>query len=43
MLLYVYRMADSLVSQDGASDEYHDPYCEPCDDSRGKNVMFHLS
>ena len=26
-------MADSLVS-----DEYHDLYCEPCDESRGKNV-----
>ena len=26
-------MADSL-----ASDEYHDLYCEPCDESRGKNV-----
>ena len=31
-------MADSLVSRHGASDEYHDPYCEPCDESRGKNV-----
>ena len=37
-MLYVYRMADSLVSRHGASDEYHDPYCEPCDESRGKNV-----
>ena len=31
-------MADSLVSRHGASDEYHDPYCEPYDESRGKNV-----
>ena len=31
-------MADSLVSRHGASDEYHDPYCEPCDESRGINV-----
>ena len=31
-------MADSLVTRHGASDEYHDPYCEPCDESRGKNV-----
>ena len=31
-------MADSLVSRHGASDEYHDPYCESCDESRGKNV-----
>ena len=31
-------MADSLVSRHGASDEYHDLYCEPCDESRGKNV-----
>ena len=31
-------MADSLVSRHGAKDEYHDPYCEPCDESRGKNV-----
>ena len=38
ILLYVFRMADSLVSRHGASDEYHDPYCEPCDESRGKNV-----
>ena len=38
ILLYVFRMADSLVSRLGASDEYHDPYCEPCDESRGKNV-----
>ena len=37
-MLYVSRMADSLVSRHGASDEYHDPYCEPCDESRGKNV-----
>ena len=37
-MLYVFRMADSLVSRHGASDEYHDPYCEPCDESRGKNV-----
>ena len=38
IMLYVFRMADSLVSRHGASDEYHDPYCEPCDESRGKNV-----
>ena len=38
IMLYVSRMADSLVSRHGASDEYHDPYCEPCDESRGKNV-----
>ena len=38
ILLYVFRMADSLVSRHGASDEYHDPYCEPCDESRGENV-----
>ena len=38
IILYVFRMADSLVSRHGASDEYHDPYCEPCDESRGKNV-----
>ena len=31
-------MADSLATRHGASDEYHDPYCEPCDESRGKNV-----
>ena len=31
-------MADSFVSRHGSSDEYHDPYCEPCDESRGKNV-----
>ena len=31
-------MADSLVTRHGASDEYNDPYCEPCDASRGKNV-----
>ena len=31
-------MADSLATQHGASDEYHDLYCEPCDESRGKNV-----
>ena len=31
-------MADSLVSRHGASDEYHDPFCEPCDESRGINV-----
>ena len=31
-------MADSLTTRHGASDEYHDPYCEPCDESRGKNV-----
>ena len=38
IILYVFRMADSLVSRHGASDEYHDPYCEPCDESRGENV-----
>ena len=38
ILLYVFRMANSLVSRHGASDEYHDPYCEPCDESRGENV-----
>ena len=37
-MLYVSRMADSLVSRHGASDKYHDHYCEPCDESRGKNV-----
>ena len=37
-MLYVSRMANSLVSRHGASDEYHNPYCEPCDESRGKNV-----
>ena len=31
-------MADSLATRHGASDEYHDLYCEPCDESRGKNV-----
>ena len=31
-------MADSLATRHGASDEYSDPYCEPCDESRGKNV-----
>ena len=31
-------MANSFVSRHGSSDEYHDPYCEPCDESRGKNV-----
>ena len=31
-------MADSLATRHGASDEYHDPYCEPCDESRGKKV-----
>ena len=31
-------MADSLATRHGASDEYNDPYCEPCDESRGKNV-----
>ena len=31
-------MADSFVSRHGSSDEYHDPYCEPCEESRGKNV-----
>ena len=31
-------MADSLATGHGASDEYNDPYCEPCDESRGKNV-----
>ena len=31
-------MADSLGSRPGTSDEYHDPYCEPCEDSRGRNV-----
>ena len=31
-------MADNLVSRHGAIGEYHDPYCEPCDESRGKNV-----
>ena len=38
ILLYVFRMADSLVSRHGASDEYHDLFCEPCDESRGRNV-----
>ena len=38
ILLYVFRMADRIVSRHGAVDEYHDPYCEPCDESRGKNV-----
>ena len=31
-------MADSLGSRPGTSDEYHDPYCEPCEESRGRNV-----
>ena len=31
-------MADSLATRHGASDEYNDPYCEPCDESGGKNV-----
>ena len=31
-------MADSLATRHGASDEYNDPYCEPCDECRGKNV-----
>ena len=38
IMLYVSRMADSLVSRHGTSDEYQDPYCEPCDESRGKNI-----
>ena len=31
-------MADSLGSRPGTSDEYHDPYREPCEESRGRNV-----
>ena len=31
-------MAASLASRQGASDEYFDPYCEPCDESRETNV-----
>ena len=31
-------MADSLGVRPGTSDEYHDPYCEPCEESRGRNV-----
>ena len=34
-----YSMADSVGSQPGTSDEYFDPFCEPCEESRGKNVM----
>ena len=33
-----YRMADSLGSRPGSSDEYHDTFCEPCEESRGRNV-----
>ena len=35
---FVHSMADSLGSRPGTSDEYHDPYCEPCEESRGRNV-----
>ena len=31
-------MADSVGSRHGTSDEYHDPFCEPCEESRGRNV-----
>ena len=31
-------MADSVGSRPGTSDEYFDPFCEPCEESRGKNV-----
>ena len=34
-----YSMADSVGSRTGTSDEYFDPFCEPCEESRGKNVM----
>ena len=38
ILLYFYRMAASLASRQGASDENFDPYCEPCDESRETKV-----
>ena len=29
---------DSVGSRPGTSDEYFDPFCEPCEESRGRNV-----
>ena len=37
-VLFNYSMANSLGSRPGTSDEYHDPYCEPCEESRERNV-----
>ena len=34
-------MADSRDSRHGTSDEYHDPFCEPCEEARGRNVKVH--
>ena len=31
-------MADSTDAQHGASDEYIDPYCDPCFDAKGLNI-----
>ena len=36
-LLFNYRMADSIGSRPGTSDDYHDPLCKPCEESRGRN------
>ena len=27
-----------VFSRRGSNDEYHDPFCEPCEESRGRNV-----
>ena len=34
-------MADSLDANYGTSDEYNDPFCEPCSEGKGLNVKVH--
>ena len=31
-------MAENLDNKQGTSEEYHDPWCDPCFDARGRNV-----
>lgn len=35
------RMAYTISSRHGTSDEYHDPYCDPCHQGKGLNVEVH--
>ena len=36
--VFYFRMADSMDEKHGTSDEYVDPYCDPCFEGKGLNV-----
>ena len=37
-VFFYFRMADSMDEKHGTSDEYVDPYCDPCFEGKGLNV-----